>query len=104
MGLAVLGSLSVAAASRTWQASFGVVPDAARAQATALVQRVAGGEAHAVAAILGPAALAPALEAFVAGYRLALLISGVLLLVGAAIAVAGLRAPRPAPAPAPRAR
>src|SRR6185503_2622197 len=87
VGLAVLGSLSVAAASRAWRASLGAFPEAARAQAAALVQQVAGGE--------GPAgALAPAFDAFVAGYRVALLIAGLLLLLGAAVAYTGLRARR----------
>jgi EmrB/QacA subfamily drug resistance transporter len=103
VGLAILGSLSVAAASRAWTAGLGGLPDAARAQAVAIVQQVAGGEAHAVATVLGPTALVPALEAFVAGYRVALAISGILLLVGALIAFAGLRAPRPVPARTSRA-
>ena len=94
VGLAVLGSLSVAAASRAWRASLVALPEAARARAAALVQQVAGGEAPAVAAAVGPGALTPAFDAFVAGYRVALPISGLLLLVGAAVAFTGLRAPR----------
>jgi EmrB/QacA subfamily drug resistance transporter len=94
VGLAVLGSLSVAAASRAWRASLGALPEAARARAAALVQQVAGGEGPAVAAAVGPDALAPALDAFVAGYRMALLIAGLLLLLGAAVAFTGLRARR----------
>ena len=58
-----------------------------------LVQQVAGGEGPAVAAAVGPGALAPAFDAFVAGYRVALLIAGLLLLLGAAVAATGLRAP-----------
>src|SRR6185503_20677088 len=91
VGLAVLGSLSVATASRAWRASLGAFPEAARARAATLVQQVAGGEGPAVAAIVGPGALAPAFDAFVAGYRVALLIAGLLLLIGAAIALTGLR-------------
>ena len=91
VGLAVLGSLSVATASHAWRASLGAFPEAARAQAAALVQQVAGGEGPAVAAAVGPGALAPAFDAFVAGYRVALLIAGLLLLVGAAVACIGLR-------------
>ena len=92
LGLAVLGSISVAAASRAWRASLATFPEAARAQATALIQQVAGGEGPAVAAAIGPGALVPAFDAFVAGYRVALLIAGLLLLVGAAVAFTGLRA------------
>jgi MFS family permease len=92
VGLAVLGSLSVATASRAWRASLDALHESARARAAALVQQVAGGEGPAVAAALGPGALVPAFDAFVAGYRVALLIAGLLLLLGAAIAFTGLRA------------
>jgi hypothetical protein len=94
VGLAVLGSVSVAAASRAWRASLAAFPEAARNPAAALIQQVAGGEGQAVAAAIGPGALAPAFDAFVAGYRLALLIAGLLLLLGAAVAYTGLRARR----------
>ena len=90
IGLAVLGSISVATASGVWRASLGTLPEAARAQAATLIQQVAGAEAEAVAAVLGSAAMAPALHAFMAGYRLSLTIAGALLLVGAAIAFAAL--------------
>ena len=102
VGLAVLGSLSVAIASRAWHGSVGLLPEAARARAASYLQQVAGGEAHAVAQALGPASLAPALEAFVAGYQLALTISGLLLVVGAVIALAGFRPPHPAAPPVER--
>jgi hypothetical protein len=92
VGLAVLGSLSVATASRAWRASLDALHESARARAAALVQQVAGGEGTAVAAAVGPGALVPAFDAFVAGYRVALLIAGLLLLLGAAIAFTGLRA------------
>ena len=90
VGLAVLGSLSVAAVAGTWRDGFEALPAAARAQAPALVQQVAGAEAHAVAAVLGPLALEPALHAFMTGYRVALTVAGVLLLVGAGLAFAVL--------------
>jgi hypothetical protein len=54
------------------------------------MQQVAGAEAHAVAAVLGPSALEPALHAFMSGYRLALTVAGLLLLLGAAVAVTTL--------------
>lgn len=91
VGLAVLGSISVATVSAAWRASLGALPEAARAGAPPLAQQVAGAEARAVAAILGPSALAPAVDAFMAGYRVALTVAGLLLLAGAAIAFAGLR-------------
>jgi len=91
VGLAVLGSLSVAAAAGAWRSGLDGLPAAARAQAPGLVQQVAGAEAHAVAAVLGPPALEPALHAFMTGYRLALTVAGALLLVGAVIAFDTLR-------------
>ncbi len=91
VGLAVLGSLSVAAAANAWRRRLDGLPAAARAQTPGLVQKVAGAEAHAVAAVLGPSALEPALHAFMTGYRVALTVAGALLLVGAVIAFAALR-------------
>lgn len=96
VGLAVLGSLSVSAASRSWTASTAAWPDATRAQASTLIQQIAGGEGAVVAQTLGAAALEPAFAAFVAGYRVALALAGVLLLCGAIIAWRGF-APSPAP-------
>jgi MFS family permease len=90
IGLAVLGSISVATVSGVWRARLGGLPEAARAQAPSLIQQVAGAEAQAVAAALGPAAMAPALDAFIAGYRMSLTVAGVLLLIGAAIAFTAL--------------
>ena len=77
------------------------LPDAARAQSSQLMHQVAGAEAHAVAAVLGPPALEPALHAFMTGYRLALNVAGALLLLGAAITLATLgRLAQSAPADA----
>jgi len=90
VGLAVLGSLSVAAVDGAWRRGVEALPDAARAQSSQLMQQVAGAEAHAVAAVLGPSALEPALHAFMSGYRLALTVAGLLLLLGAAVAVTTL--------------
>jgi hypothetical protein len=92
IGLAVLGSISVATASGAWRASLGALPEAVRAHAPALIQQVAGAEAEAVVAVLGPAAMAPALDAFMAGYRMSLTVAGILLLIGAAIAFTALGA------------
>ena len=90
VGLAVLGSLSVAAVDGAWRRGVEALPDVARAQSSQLMQQVAGAEAHAVAAVLGPSALEPALHAFMSGYRLALTVAGLLLLLGAAVAVTTL--------------
>ena len=68
VGLAVLGSISVARATREWHAYLDTLPAAAAATAAVLVQQAAG-EAGVVAATLGQQAVAPALSAFLAGYR-----------------------------------
>jgi DHA2 family methylenomycin A resistance protein-like MFS transporter len=91
VGLAVLGSISVATASASWRAALGALPDRAQGATPHMIQQVAGAEAQAVAAVLGPAVLVPALDAFVAGYRLALTVAGVLLLAGAVIGFTFLR-------------
>ena len=90
VGLAVLGSISVATVGSVWHASLSALPEMTRAPAPRLIQQVAGAEARAVAAVLGPSAMTPALDAFISGYRLALTVAGILLLVGAVIAFSTL--------------
>src|SRR5262249_24438495 len=97
VGLAVLGSLGVAAAARAWDAALVALPGTVRREAAAMVQRVAGGEGGAVASAVGPDAAAPAFAAFLAGDRVAVLAAGIALV--AAAAVAGVR-----PAAGPRGR
>ena len=99
VGLAVLGSISVASVSAAWRVSLSALPEVTRAHAPQLIQQVAGAEARAVAAVLGPSVMAPALDAFIAGYRVALTVAGILLLVGAVISFAALgrRADRVSP-------
>jgi EmrB/QacA subfamily drug resistance transporter len=103
LGLAVTGSLGVAAAVRVWDDALAGLPAATRHAGTALAQRVAGGEASAVAASLGADVLEPAREAFMAGYRTALSTSAVLLVVAAAVAFIGIRGRTPAAVDATRA-
>ena len=101
VGLAVLGSISVATVSTSWRVALRALPEGARGAAPHVIQQVAGAEAQAVATVLGPAVLGPALDAFISGYRVALTLAGILLLAGAVIAFAtlGRRAERGAPAP-----
>jgi hypothetical protein len=97
VGLAVIGSISVARATREWHAYLDTLPAAAGATAAALVQQVAGGEAQVVAAALGHEAAAPALSAFLSGYRGAMVVAAGLLFVAAVIALAGLGTARRSP-------
>jgi EmrB/QacA subfamily drug resistance transporter len=90
VGLAVIGSLGVAATTRAWERALDALPAAVQEEAASLVQRVAGGEGHAVATALGAEALAPAFAAFLAGYRVALWAAGVVLAAAAVVAFAGM--------------
>jgi EmrB/QacA subfamily drug resistance transporter len=102
VGLAVLGSLSVAAVARAWAESVATFPADVRVRADALVQRVAGAETDSVARIVGSEAAEAAQDAFVSGLHFALWTAGVSMIVAAAIAYLGLRAPAARRDPAAR--
>ena len=91
LGLAALGSVSVAAAGRAWDERVAALPAAARAEAEALTQRVAGAEGRAVGRALGPETTAPALDAFMSGLHAGMWLAGAALLAAAVLAFAGLR-------------
>jgi hypothetical protein len=103
VGLAVLGSISTATVSGAWQKHIEALPTGIRAQAVSLLQSVAGGEGRAIGARIGPEATNLAFESFVAGLHVALWVAGAAMLLGAAIAFAGLRgrAPRARPRRSP---
>jgi EmrB/QacA subfamily drug resistance transporter len=86
VGLAIVGSLGVSATARVWNRGG----EALFAGAAAELQRVAGAQIHAVAAALGPHALAPATDAFLAGYRVALWAAGLALAAASVAACIGL--------------
>jgi MFS transporter, DHA2 family, methylenomycin A resistance protein len=92
VGLAALGSISVAAVSRTWDAHVAELPAGLRPEADALVQRVAGGEGAAVGRALGQPA-EPALAAFMSGLHAGLWVAGAAMAAAAVLAFAGLRTP-----------
>jgi len=94
LGLAVLGSISVAAVSRTWDDHIAGLPPALRDTADSLVQRVAGGEGRAVGALVGHDLTRPAFEAFLSGLHAAMWVAAGGMLAAAAIAFFGLRARR----------
>jgi EmrB/QacA subfamily drug resistance transporter len=94
LGLAVLGSISVAAISRAWDDRVAAFPPAIRDHADSLVQRVAGGEGQAVGRLIGSETIRPASEAFIAGLHAAMWVGAAGMLVGAAIAFVGLRSER----------
>ncbi len=101
VGLAVLGSVGVAAATHAWGDRVARLPAAARSAAPELAQRVAGGQAHAVGERLGAAAVRPALDSFLAGFHIALWLAAAAALAASLVAFVGLRtgvATTPAPA------
>ena len=100
VGLAVLGSIGVGAATASWAAQASRFPPLVRAAARGQAQNVGGGRIAAVARALGPAYRPPAAGAFVHGYHLAVG-AGTLCLLLAALATAALPAPGATPAPGP---
>ncbi len=86
VGLAVLGTIGVHAATATWASrSAGV------AGAAGLAPYVAGGQVEAVTRALGAQYRPDAAAAFVSGYHLALLVAAGSTLVAAVVAAVGLR-------------
>jgi hypothetical protein len=86
VGLAVLGTIGVHAATTAWAGrSAGVAGAAGQAQS------VAGGQVGAVTRTLGSQYRPDAVAAFVSGYHLALLVAAGSTLVAAAVAAVGLR-------------
>jgi len=83
VGLAVLGSIGVSAATADWAAAASRFRPAIRAAASGQAQQVAGGRIAAVTRTLGPAYRAPAVAAFGHGYHLAVGAGAVCLLLAA---------------------
>ncbi len=86
VGLAVLGTIGVHAATTAWVSRTSGVPGA-----PAQSQLVAGGQIDPVSHALGPQYRPDAVAAFVSGYHLALLVAAGSTLVAAAVAAVGLR-------------
>jgi MFS transporter, DHA2 family, methylenomycin A resistance protein len=94
VGLAVLGSVGVAAASAAWDDRVPALPAGVQAEAATLLQRVAGGEGQAVGERLGSEAVKPAVESFLAGLHAAFWVCAAGVLVASVVAFVGLRAKR----------
>lgn len=90
VGLAVLGSLGVTAATTRWNATIQRLPGSLRAAAARQAQNVAGAHISAVTQALGPAYRNAAAQAFVHGYRLAVGIGAAFVLAAAVTALLGL--------------
>ena len=90
VGLAVLGAVGVSVALAGWTSRAASAHLGAHAAAQQ-GQQVAGGQVGAVTGALGPAARGPAVGAFVQGYHAALVVGGACVVLGALVAVVGLR-------------
>jgi MFS transporter, DHA2 family, methylenomycin A resistance protein len=91
VGLAVLGSLGVTAATSRWNAATHHFPASVRAPAARQAQNVAGAHISAVTQALGAAYRDAAALSFVHGYQLAVGIGAGLALAAAVTALLGLR-------------
>jgi predicted MFS family arabinose efflux permease len=87
VGLAVLGTIGVHAATSAWATRSAGVPGA-----PGQAQYVAGGQIGEVTRALGSHYRADAVASFVSGYRLALMVAAGATLVAAVVAAVGLRA------------
>lgn len=96
VGLAVLGTIGVHAATTAWATRSAGVPWAA-----GQAQYVAGGQIPTVTHTLGAQYRSDAAAAFVSGYHLALIAAAVATLAAAAVAAVGLRSGAGAVTPAP---
>jgi hypothetical protein len=93
VGLAVLGSIGVTAASSDWRATVARLPAAARPAAAQQAQNVAGAHISAVTQALGPAYREAAAQAFTHGYDLAVGVGAICVLAAAVTAFLGFRPP-----------
>ncbi len=102
VGLAVLGSIGVTLAVRDWNRRLAAFPEGVRSRARALASDVAGAQVDTVARSLGPGAAHEAVASFLHGYRAAMTVGGVALLIAAGLGGLGLRR-RPTSTAAPAA-
>jgi len=100
VGLAVLGSIGVSAATSNWHTTIQHFPTSTQAAAAQQAQNVAGAHISAVTHAIGPTYRDAAAQSFVHGYHLAVGFAAACLLAAAATALLGLRRPS-ATTPAP---
>lgn len=93
VGLAVLGSIGVTAATSTWHTTVRRFPATIQAAATDQAQNVAGAHISAVTNALGPAYRHAVAQSFVHGYHLAVGIGAAFVLTAAVTALIGFRRP-----------
>jgi MFS transporter, DHA2 family, methylenomycin A resistance protein len=94
VGLAVLGSLGVTAATSHWDATIRHFPASVRAAAAQQAQNVAGAHISAVTHALGSAYRNAAAQSFIHGYHLAVGLGAACVVAAAVTALLGLGRPR----------
>ena len=93
IGLAVLGTIGAKSAASAWGHKIATLPAAAHTAAFRQTQNVTGARITAITQVLGATLRAAAVQSFDHGYRIALTVAGIGLLVAAAVATTGLRRP-----------
>ena len=105
VGLAVLGSLGVTAATSYWNTTIRGLPSPIRSVAARQAQNVGGARIGTVISVLGPSYRHAAAQAFVHGYQIAVGVGAGCLLAAAVVALLGFRqAPGAVPPPEARRR
>jgi len=90
-GLAILGSIGVAATLADWHHQAGSLPPAEQQRAAQIGADVAGGQVHIAAAAGGQHALDLATASFLRGFELALVLAGAILAAAGVVGFLGLR-------------
>jgi MFS transporter, DHA2 family, methylenomycin A resistance protein len=90
-GLAILGSVGAGVTVARWHSAAASFPPARQQRAVQVGDDVAGGQVHAAAAYVGGHALTPAVDSFLRGFEVALVLAGVILAGGAIVGFRGLR-------------
>jgi len=92
LGLAVVGAIGVHAAVSAWASAAATFPTADQGPAMSQAQNVSGARITAVTQALGASYRDPAVQAFLHGYHLAVLVAGLCPVLAGVVGAVGLRA------------
>ena len=90
-GLAILGAIGATATLAHWHREAASFHSAEQLRAAQVGADVAGGQVHAAAAYVNGGALNPAVDSFLHGFELVLLLAGAILVIGGVVGFRGLR-------------
>jgi MFS transporter, DHA2 family, methylenomycin A resistance protein len=91
IGLAILGSIGSGVILADWHGNARYLPPAARQRAASAGADVAGGRVHVAAALAGGNTLDRAVGSFLAGFEVALLVAGAILVASGVVGLLGLQ-------------